>query len=295
VTRRRAGSAAAAPAAGLAARSTARQAARSPGDTPPDPSAVPGDLAVWLLTLAPGVRAAFTGRRGGVSAPPYDSLNMGAGSGDSEDAVAHNRRLVAAACGLVPARMTWMRQVHGAVVARVLDPGAPAPAGQAAAGPAQARDASFTSVPGLGLGVLSADCPAVLLADPEAGIIGAAHSGRTGTALGVVPALVRAMTGAGADPARMRAIIGPGICGACYEVPEEMRDEVAAAVPGSACVTRAGTPGLDLRAGLAGQLAAAGVHQVATDGRCTAEDRDLYSYRRDGRTGRFAGLVWLEP
>jgi YfiH family protein len=256
---------------------------------------VPGDLAVRLFTLAPGVRAAFTGRRGGVSAPPYDSLNMGAGSGDSEDAVAHNRRLVAAACGLVPARMTWMRQVHGADVGRVLDPAAPAPAGQAAPEPARTRDASFTSVPGLALGVLSADCPAVLLADAEAGIIGAAHSGRTGTALGVVPALVRAMTGAGADPARMRAIIGPGICGACYEVPEEMRDEVAAAVPGSACVTRAGTPGLDLCAGLAGQLAVAGVREVAADGRCTAEDRDLYSYRRDGRTGRFAGLVWLEP
>jgi hypothetical protein len=256
---------------------------------------VPGDLAVRLLTLAPGVRAAFTGRRGGVSAPPYESLNMAAGSGDSEDDVARNRRLVAAACGLVPARMTWMRQVHGADVARVQDPAEHAPAGHAPAGPVRARDASFTSVHAVALGVLCADCPAVLLADPEAGIIGAAHSGRTGTALGVVPALVRTMTGAGADPARMRAIIGPGICGACYEVPEKMRDEVAAAVPGSACVTRAGTPGLDLRAGLAGQLAAAGVHEVATDGRCTAEDRDLYSYRRDGRTGRFAGLVWLEP
>ncbi len=253
--------------------------------------------AVRVLTLAPGVRAAFTGRRGGISLPPYESLNLSAGSGDEEDAVARNRSLVAAACGLPPARMTWMRQVHGAVVGRVQDPAAPAAAaaGQAAAGLARARDASFTSVPGLALGVLSADCPAVLLADPEAGIIGAAHSGRTGTALGVVPALVRAMTGAGADPARMRAVIGPGICGACYEVPGQMRDEVAAAVPGSACVTRAGTPGLDLRSGLAGQLAAAGVRQVRTDARCTAEDRDLYSYRRDGRTGRFAGLVWLQP
>jgi copper oxidase (laccase) domain-containing protein len=103
------------------------------------------------------------------------------------------------------------------------------------------------------------------------------------------------MTGAGADPARMCAIIGPGICGGCYEVPEEMRDAVAAVVPGSGCVTRVGTPGLDLRSGLAAQLAAAGVRQVRIDGRCTAEDPDLYSYRRDGRTGRFAGLVWLAP
>jgi YfiH family protein len=265
----------------------------------------PDDPAVRLFTLAPGVRAAFTGRRGGVSQPPYDSLNLSTGSGDSEDAVARNRRLVAAACGLDPARMTWMRQVHGADVGRVREPAEPAPGsgaaaeavpgGWAGAEPAPARDASFTSVPGLSLSVLSADCPGVLLADPEARIIGAAHSGRVGTTRGVVPALVRAMARAGADPARMHAIIGPAICGGCYEVPEDMRDAVAAAVPGSGCVTRAGTPGLDIRSGVAAQLATAGVRQVQADGRCTAEDPDLYSYRRDGRTGRFAGLVWLAP
>ena len=80
------------------------------------------ELAVRMLTLAPGVRAAFTARRGGVSAPPYDSLNMGAGSGDRPEAVARNRDLVAAVCGLDPARIVWMRQVHGAGVARVHDP-----------------------------------------------------------------------------------------------------------------------------------------------------------------------------
>ncbi len=270
-------------------------AARPVGRAPLAPAG-PDDPAVWLFTLAPGVRAAFTGRRGGVSQPPYDSLNLSTGSGDSKDAVARNRRLVATACGLDPARMTWMRQVHGADVGRVVEPAGPAPAGLAAAAePAPARDASFTSVPGLSLSVLSADCPGVLLADPEARIIGAAHSGRQGTTRGVVPALVRAMAEAGADPARMHAIIGPAICGGCYEVPEDMRDAVAAAVPGSGCVTRAGTPGLDLRSGVAAQLAAAGVRQVQADGRCTAEDPDLYSYRRDGRTGRFAGLVWLAP
>jgi YfiH family protein len=235
---------------------------------------------------------------------------MGAGSGDSTEAVARNRALVAASCGLTADRMTWMRQVHSADVALVTDPAhagpahaGPAHAGLADTGPAQPpaadlarpRDASLTTVPWLALGVLSADCPAVLLADPEAGIVGAAHSGRTGTALGVVPALVRAMTGAGAHPAAMTALIGAGICGRCYEVPAQLRDEVAAAVPATHCVTRAGTPGLDLRAGIAAQLAAAGVRQVQADGRCTAEDPDLYSYRRDGVTGRFAGLIWLAP
>ena len=284
MSQRRAGSAGAPPAAG--------QPAGSPSASAPG---VPGDPSVRLLSLAPGVRVAFTGRGGGVSEPPYASLNMGTGSGDSEHAVGRNRQLVAGACGLAPDRMTWMRQVHGADVRRVHDPAESGPAARAAAGSVLSCDASFTSVPGLALGVLSADCPGVLLADPEAGIVGAAHSGRAGTALGVVPALVHAMTGAGADPARMRAIIGPGICGACYEVPGPMWDAVAAVVPGAGCVTRAGTPGLDLRSGLAAQLAAAGVRQVRSDPRCTAEDPDLYSYRRDGRTGRFAGLVWLAP
>ena len=273
-----------------------------------------------LLTLAPGVRVAFTGRRGGLSQPPYDSLNLGAGSGDHPDVVARNRGLVAAICGLTPDRTVWMRQVHSADVARVPEPpepgppqaGPPQPAESQPAQPqptppqptqppsaqppaAQARDGSFTSVRGLALGVLSADCPAVLIADPGAGLVGAAHSGREGMARGVVSALVRAMTGAGADPAGMYAVIGPAICGRCYEVPAAMRDDVAARVPGSACVTRAGTPGIDLHAGISAQLASLGVRRVERDGRCTAEDDDLYSYRRDGRTGRFAGLVWLTP
>jgi polyphenol oxidase len=250
-------------------------------------------LVVQLFTLAPGVRAAFTSRVGGASAPPYDSLNMGTGSGDSEDAVAHNRRLVAAACGLSTDRMIWMRQVHSADVGYAADPEEPGLGDAPAVNLEPTRDASFTSVPGLALCALSADCPAVLIADPEARIAGAAHSGRQGTARGVVPALVRAMTEAGADPARMHAMIGPGICGGCYEVPGDMRDSVAAAVPGAGCRTRAGTPGIDLHAGISGQLASLGVGQVRADSRCTAEVPGLYSYRRDGRTGRFAALVWL--
>ena len=260
----------------------------------------PEQPSVRLLTLAPGVQVAFTGRRGGLSQPPYDSLNMGAGSGDNPDVVARNRGLVAASCRLDPDRTVWMRQVHSADVARVAGPPEPvtprpAPLQPALLQPARARDGSFTSVPGLALGVLSADCPAVLIADPDAGIVGAAHSGREGMVRGVVPALVRAMIEAGADPAGMYAIIGPAICGRCYEVPAAMREHVAAEVPGSASVTRAGTPGVDLHAGISAQLAGLGVRRVERDDRCTAEDDDLYSYRRDGRTGRFAGLVWLTP
>ena len=89
-------------------------------------------------------------------------------------------------------------------------------------------------------------------------------------------------------------LLGPAICGRCYEVPAAMRDEVEAALPGSAAVTHRGTPGLDLRAGLARQLRGAGVAGVAVDPRCTAEDPDLFSHRRDGTTGRQAGLIWID-
>ena len=116
-----------------------------------------------------------------------------------------------------------------------------------------------------------------------------------GLVAGVVPALVAAMTAAGASPARMRAVTGPAICGGCYEVPPEMRARVSAAVPAASCETFAGTAGLDIAAGVRAQLAAAGVGSITADGRCTRESGELYSYRRDGVTGRFAGLVWLAP
>jgi YfiH family protein len=161
------------------------------------------------------------------------------------------------------------------------------------ASPAPSVDALFTDAPALALGVLVADCAPVLIADPRARIIGAAHAGREGMAAAVVLALVRAMMGAGADPARMQAVIGPAICGGCYEVPAQLSARIADAVPAAGCVTRKGSPGIDIRSGVAAQLAGAGVRAVRRDPRCTAETPALFSYRRDGQTGRFAGLVWL--
>ena len=242
-------------------------------------------------SLAPGVRVAITGRAGGVSAPPYDTLNLGRSVGDDPAAVARNRGLLAAACGTQPSRITWMRQVHGNAVACVATP----PDGEPANGSSPECDAVFTAEPGRLLSVLAADCAPVLLADPEAGLVGAAHAGRAGMEAGVVPALIRAMTGAGADPARMRALIGPAVCGGCYDVPEELRARVCSAVPEAYCVTRGGRPGLDITAGISAQLGAAGIWHVQRDERCTAESPELYSHRRDRRTGRFAALIWLEP
>ncbi|GAA2579589.1 peptidoglycan editing factor PgeF [Actinomadura fulvescens] len=240
--------------------------------------------------LGADVGAAFTARAGGVSQAPYDSLNLGGAVGDDAASVRANRERAAAALGIDPARTVWMRQVHGADVAIVSGSASP-DTGRDEIPPV---DAIVTTEPGLALAVLVADCAPVLLADPVAGVVGAAHSGRPGTAAGVVPALVEHMCGKGADPARIRAAIGPAACGGCYEVPAEMRDRVAEAVPEAYATTAAGTPGLDIRAGIAAQLAAAGVTDVRIDPRCTIENGGLFSYRREGRTGRFAGYVWLK-
>jgi YfiH family protein len=198
--------------------------------------------------------------------------------------VRKNRERTAREFGVAPERAVYMWQVHSAEVRYVTEPFGEDPPGV---------DAVYTSEAGLALCVLVADCAPVLIADPVAGLVGAAHSGRAGTAAGVVPALVGAMAGEGADPGRMIALIGPSACGLCYEVSAELRDDVAAVLPEAFSTTRQGTPALDVRAGIVAQLERAGVGDIRHDDRCTIEDPDLYSYRRDHVTGRFAGYIWL--
>jgi len=236
--------------------------------------------------LGTGIRYLITDRNGGASKPPFASLNLARAVGDDPSDVAANLAVAAGWCGLQPGDIAWMRQVHSAVV-RYADASWPE-------SEPEACDAVFTDVPGLALGVQVADCVPVLLADPGARLAGVAHSGREGMRAGVVTALVAAMTAAGGAPERMQAVVGPAICGQCYEVPPAMRAEVSSVVPEASSVTRTGTAGLDIAAGVRAQLAAAGVGTVSSDGRCTMESAELFSYRREGRTGRFAGLVWLE-
>ena len=138
-----------------------------------------------------------------------------------------------------------------------------------------------------------ADCVPVLLADPVAGVVAAVHAGREGVRRGVVPATLSAMASLGARARNVTALLGPAVCGSCYEVPEPMQAELAGVVPAAAVRTRTGTHGLDLRAGLAELLTRAGIPEVVHDPRCTVEDPTLFSHRRDGVTGRQAGLVWL--
>ncbi|MFF8829001.1 peptidoglycan editing factor PgeF [Streptomyces sp. NPDC015131] len=234
-----------------------------------------------------GAHFAFTDRWGGVSAVPYEELNLGGAVGDDPGAVAENRGLAAKALGLDPRDVVWMNQVHGRDVAVVDGPweaGAPVPA----------VDGIVTARRGLALAVLTADCTPVLLADPVAGVAGAAHAGRPGMVAGIVPATVQAMIALGADPARIVARTGPAVCGRCYEVPAAMRDEVAAVVPEAYAETSWGTPAVDVTAGVHAQLGALGVRDRRASGVCTLESRDHYSYRRDRTTGRLAGHVWLD-
>ncbi len=187
---------------------------------------------------------------------------------------------VAAASGAEP---VLMRQVHGAAV-HVVDAVPPVP---------PEGDALVTTRPGLALLARAADCVPLLLADAGAGVVAAVHSGRPGLAAGVVPAAVAQMRELGASA--ITAWVGPHVCGACYEVPLEMRDEVAALVPQARSETSWGTPALDLGSGVRAQLAAAGVRDVRVVAGCTREDDAFPSYRRDGAAStRFAGVVWMD-
>ncbi|MEW2247383.1 peptidoglycan editing factor PgeF [Streptomyces sp. NPDC006975] len=233
-----------------------------------------------------GAHFAFTDRWGGVSAVPYEELNLGGAVGDDPDAVTTNRELAAKSLGLDAARVVWMNQVHGADVAVVEEPWGDAPAPRV--------DAIVTARRGLALAVLTADCTPVLLADPVAGVAAAAHAGRPGMVAGVVPAALRAMMDLGADPSRIVARTGPAVCGRCYEVPEEMRAEVAAVESAAYAETSWGTPAVDVSAGVHAQLERLGVRDREQSPVCTRESRDHFSYRRDRTTGRLAGYVWLD-
>ena len=231
-----------------------------------------------------GARYAFTDRHGGASTAPYDELNLGDHVGDDPAAVDDNRRRLAAAVDLDPARLVLMRQVHGGAVAVVDGPQDPA-------APLPEADALVTTGRGLGVVVLVADCVPVLLAARRSDAVAVAHAGRRGVEAGVVPATVAAMQELGARPGRIVAVVGPAVCGRCYEVPRELADQVTAVVPAAAATSATGTPALDLRAAVVAQLLAAGVETIEADPWCTAESPDLFSHRRDGVTGRFAGVV----
>ncbi|MCO5101575.1 MAG: peptidoglycan editing factor PgeF [Burkholderiaceae bacterium] len=254
------------------------------------------------------VRALSTTRRGGVSAGPWGlvdgsrgGMNLGARCGDDPAAVQANRDRVASSIGAMP---VWLEQVHGidvhAIVANV--PGS-RPAGNTTRVGAQVSnearaDASVTNVPGVVLAVLTADCLPVLLADSRGEVVAAAHAGWRGLADGVLERTVEAMRAAGAKGAKLCAWLGPSIGPEAFEVGNEVRERFCDVDPRARAAFVAGRrPGkwlADLPALARLRLEAADVHRVDGASRCTARDAaDFYSYRRDGRCGRMATLVWI--
>lgn len=229
------------------------------------------------------VRMVFTTRAGGASASPYDSFNLGDHVGDDPEAVAANRQRLAKVTGVDD--IIWMEQLHTNTVT-VVD--------KSTQVPVEATDAIVTTTPRLGLGVLVADCVPVLFADTKAHVIAAAHAGRMGARNGIVANTIDKMVELGATPANIQVLLGPAAAGRNYEVPEDMANDVEAHLPGSKTRTTKGTWGVDVRAGLIRQLMSKGVTAIEADPRCTIEDTDFFSYRHQGKTGRQAGLIWLE-
>ncbi|ANS29299.1 Laccase domain protein [Rhodococcus opacus] len=231
------------------------------------------------------VRRVVTTRAGGQSVAPYDTFNLGDHVGDDPVAVEANRRRLADNIGVAFDHLVWMEQIHSRNVTVVDGP---------TDVPVPATDALVTTVPGLALATLSADCVPVLLSDDEAGVIAAVHAGRIGARIGIVPRVLDVMVEQGARVDRIGAFLGPAASGRQYEVPAAMQADVEKFLPGSATRTVKGTPGLDLRAGLRKQLLDAGVSGVAEDPRCTIEDQTLFSHRRQAPTGRLAAVIWMD-
>lgn len=231
----------------------------------------------------PSVRACSTTRRGGVSGPPYDALNLADHVGDDPSAVAANRRRLREALDL-PGQPCWLRQVHGTRVVAVsaAESGTPA-------------DGAFTDRRGVVCAVLTADCLPVLLCTAAGDWVAVAHAGWRGLAHDVLEAAVDAAPVAGD---RLLAWLGPAIGPQSFEVGDEVRQAFLARDPRAAGAFVPGAGGrwlADLYQLARQRLASRGVPAVFGGGLCTLRDAErFYSFRRDGRTGRMASLIWLD-
>jgi hypothetical protein len=264
---------------------------------------VPQDAEVPLLRWADagenGAAVAVTTRHGGVSRAPYDTLNLGLHVGDDRAAVAANRRLAAGAFGVEIARLVFARQVHGAGVAVV--GGGDAGRGTVAENDAVAdADVLITTTPGVALVIMVADCVPLALIEPRAGVLGVVHAGWRGTAAGVVGAALEAMSERGAEREHIRAWIGPAVAPEGYQVTDDVRQALEAAVgpaPLDPDVARPDGPGhwlVDLVAANGQQLRRGGVPagHISDCGVTTADAR-FFSDRAARPCGRFALMARL--
>lgn len=231
----------------------------------------------------PGIRILTTQRLGGVSRGPFGEFNLGDHVGDELDRVRRNRAILRQA---VPEEPCWLRQVHGVVVHD-----ADGVAGETV----PEADAAVTERQGRVLAVLTADCLPVVIADQAARTLCVAHAGWRGLASGVLEAGVAAVRERAGPGSALRAWIGPAIGPSAFEVGSDVRDAFAD-MP-AAFVPVAGVPGkwwCNLPMLAEKRLQTAGVVNILQSGLCTVSDDRFYSYRRDGTTGRFATVAWLD-
>ncbi len=263
----------------------------------PSPTLPPHTLDLGLGTCS-GVSHGFFGRRGGVSRDPlFQSLNCGPGSGDEPTCVAQNRARVAQSLGLAPNGLNTLYQIHSADVITVTQSWGP--------GPGPKADAMVTDRPGLALGILTADCCPILLADAEARVIGAAHAGWKGALAGIPGAVVAAMEALGAERSRIFAAIGPMIRQSSYEVGPDFPAPFLKANPAAQRFfepgARAGHWQFDLAGYVWEGLERAGVGSIGDLGTCTYRAEDAYfSYRRTTHRGepdygRNISVISLDP
>jgi len=240
-------------------------------------TARPEPLTHAALAARPGIRHGFFTRAGGVSGGLYAALNCGLGSGDRPERVHDNRARAMAALGLEEPALATVYQVHSAAVATV--------DGRWPEDDRPQADGLVTRRRGVALGILTADCAPVLLADAEAGVIGAAHAGWRGALAGVLEATVGAMVAAGARRARIAAAVGPCIGPDSYEVGPEFPDAFGAREPADRAyfrpAPRDGHWLFDLPGYAVGRLTAAGVEATEWTGHDTLADAAaFFSYRR---------------
>ena len=239
-----------------------------------------------------GFRHGFTLRQGGVSAPPFDALNLARNVGDDPRAVAENHRLLAAELGYSPEALFELSQVHGAET-WCAEAQVPAESFRAREG-----DALLALERGQAVGIRVADCVPVLLADPISGAVGAIHAGWRGVVADIVPRAVRRlMEACGGQAGQLLAAIGPHIGPGAFEIGPEVAEALRGAIPEDAHVVleRAPRPHADLGRAVRAQLLRAGLSaaRVETVGGCTyADPQRFFSFRRDGaRSGRHLAVI----
>ena len=252
-----------------------------------------GGLGFYEVSGWEGATGLFTTRKGGVSRPPFDSLNLGAGSGDDPALVARNRALLANAIGIAPGAIRTVSQVHESDVYTLCDPEAPRPE--------KSYDAVVSNVPGAALAILTADCAPILLYDPVSRAAASVHAGWAGTVKEVAASAVRRMTEVfGAAPRDIKAAIGPSIGPCCYEVGEKVMTPLRDEHSDWREFTETVSPGhwyLDLWEANRHVLLSAGLksENIAVMGLCTMCNPDkFYSHRGSGgKAGRMMGIALL--